>query len=76
MVALWRARWLFPLTIALMAGLALAAAFSAPALFVGQFNPATLNLAMIALALIGWWTSRDLPSARRCLRRERRGRPG
>jgi len=65
----WRARWLLLAVIVMLVLLGVAAAFAEPALLTGQFNPATLNLSMIALAAVGWWTSRDLPSAARCLRR-------
>jgi len=75
MLVLWRVRWLFLANVAALVLLAIAAAASAPRLFVEQFNPATLNLAMIALALAGWIAQRDLPSARRCLRRPPRGAP-
>jgi hypothetical protein len=54
-----------------LAGLSAAALVSDPSLFIQQFNPATLNAAMIGLALIGMISSRGLPSAKRCLRHER-----
>ena len=34
------------------------------------FNPITLNLAVLVLSLVGWFSSRTLPSARRCLRKD------
>lgn len=33
------------------------------------FNPVTLNVAMVALSVLGWIASPNLPSARRCLRK-------
>jgi len=69
LLAFWRARWLFTANIVALALLAMAAAASEPRLFVEQFNPATLNLAMIALAVVGRIAQRDLPTSRRCLRR-------
>jgi hypothetical protein len=69
MLVCWHARWLFIVNIVALTLLAIAAAVSDAALFAGQFNPATLNLAMIALAAIGWIAQRDLPTARHCLRR-------
>lgn len=69
MLVLWRARWLFIANILALVLLGAAAAISEPRLFAGQFNPATLNLAMIALALAGWISQHDLPTACTCLRR-------
>jgi hypothetical protein len=37
---------------------------------IGAFGPVTLNLSVAALAAIGLLSLRDLPSARRCLRRQ------
>ena len=54
-------------TLALL-GLTAGAARSRPALFRAPFNPASLNLAMVGLSIIGYVASRDLPSAARCLR--------
>lgn len=68
-LVLWRARWMLALNIVLLVLLGLAAGVADAHLFVQQFNPATLNLAMIALAVIGWIVSRDLPTATTCLRR-------
>ena len=36
------------------------------------FNPVTLNVAVLVLSIVGWLSSRTLPSARRCLRRDPR----
>ena len=52
----------------LLMALLLGACLSSKALLVAPFNPLTLTLAMVALALIGLVIDRDLPSARRCLR--------
>ncbi len=71
MLAFWRARVLFPVNLLILALLAAAAAAAEPGLYTRQFNPATLSLAMAALAVIGWVTGANLPSAARCLRRER-----
>ena len=43
----------------------------APNYLVAAFNPVSLNLAVIVLALIGYLASADLPSARHCQRQER-----
>jgi DoxX-like family len=72
MVSAWRARWPFIATAVLMLGALAGVAYSSPGILVEAFNPVTLNLSMVALAVIGWAASRDLPSAARCLRE----RPG
>lgn len=65
----WRTRALLSFNIVLMIALAIGVLFSQPALFIAPFNPATLNLSMIALALVGLWCDRDLPTARNCRRK-------
>jgi uncharacterized membrane protein YphA (DoxX/SURF4 family) len=59
----WRSRRLLLLTIALMLFALVGVAFTAPTLLVAAFNPVTLNLSMIALAVIAYMTGVDLPSA-------------
>lgn len=71
-VMFWRVRGLLTLQIVLLVLLGIAAAAGSPRLFTGQFNPATLTLAMVALALIGLIEGREIPSAANCLRREAR----
>jgi len=39
-----------------------------PSYLVAAFNPVTLNLAMIALSLVGYVAAAEIPSASRCLR--------
>lgn len=68
MLAAWRARWPFVATAVAMVGALAAVAYSSPGTLPAAFNPVTLNLSMVALAVIGWAASRDLPSAARCLR--------
>jgi hypothetical protein len=50
-----------------------AVVINSPAYLRTAFNPATLNLAVLALGVVGWLASDTLPSARRCLRRDPRG---
>ena len=50
-----------------------AVAMNSPAYLRAAFNPITLNLAVLALGVVGWLASDTLPSARRCLRRDPRG---
>lgn len=66
---LWRWRGLFALNIVALVLLTIGAWSSQKAIFVAPFNPVTLNLAMVTLAVIGWLCAQDLPSARHCLRR-------
>lgn len=65
----WRARSLLLAVVVMLVLLGAAAAVVEPAILVHQFNPVALNLSMIALAAVGWWACRDLPSAANCLRR-------
>jgi hypothetical protein len=68
LLGLWRARPLLLLNALVLGGLTVGAARSTPALFRAPFNPASLNLAMAGLSVIGYLASRGLPSATRCLR--------
>lgn len=61
-------RSLFLLSVAAMVAATLAVTVSSPAYLTAAFNPVTLNLAVAALSLIAWLTSRNLPSSRNCLR--------
>lgn len=69
MLAAWRTRWPFAATGVLMCVALLAVAFGSPSALPAAFNPVALNLSMAALAVVGWITSWDLPSAARCLRK-------
>ena len=64
-----RRRWPWLLTVGSMAGGLLVVLFAAPDLILGPFSPLVLNLSMAALSVIGLMSLRNLPSARRCLRR-------
>ena len=64
----WPLRRLFLVNIGLMVLATAAVARGAPRYLAAAFNPVTLNLAVIALSLVGLITSDDLPAARRCLR--------
>ena len=63
-------RWPLILTIALMLVAILGVALNSPQYLTAAFNPISLNALMISMAGIGLLACRDLPSARRCLRRE------
>jgi hypothetical protein len=64
-----RRRSVFGLTLALMLMATLAVAWNSPHTLTAAFNPLTLNLLMAGMALVGWLTCVNLPSARRCKRR-------
>jgi hypothetical protein len=69
-ILLWRAHWLFVLAILLMVAAILnVAVYSASYLF-AAFNPVTLNVLVVSLAIVGILSSINLPSARRCLRQK------
>jgi hypothetical protein len=71
LVVAWRSRVPLVLVLFLMAAATFGVAVNSPRFFTAAFNPMTLNLCVSALAAIALVTSRDLPSARRCLRRKR-----
>lgn len=76
LLVLWRMRALYLFNIAALVALAATATVARPEVFIWQFNPAALNLAMIALAAVGWVSARrELPSSRRCRRRPPEDRP-
>jgi hypothetical protein len=64
----WRWRGAFVANIGLMVLALIAVAVNSPAYLKAAFNPVTLNLAMIALSVVGWIAARKLPSSRRCRR--------
>lgn len=68
-VIFFHKRWPLIVTIALMVGAIFSVAISSPSYLAGAFNPVTLNVLMIAMALAGLLIIRDVPSARRCLRK-------
>jgi hypothetical protein len=64
----WKARWLFVASALAMGVLFVAVAAAAPATLAGAFNPVSLDLLMIALAIVGLVASREIPNSRRCRR--------
>lgn len=52
----WKARWPLWLSIGTMIGLLISILFTAPELALGAFTPVTLNVLVIAVALIGLWS--------------------
>jgi uncharacterized membrane protein YphA (DoxX/SURF4 family) len=68
MICAWRWRGVFALNVVLMIVATIAVGVNSPGYLKAAFNPVTLNLAVIALATVGWMASRRLLSARKCLR--------
>jgi hypothetical protein len=64
----WRRRSFFLFNIFAMVAALANVAFVAPSYLVAAFNPVTLNVAMIALSLIGYVAAAEIPSASCCLR--------
>lgn len=69
----WRAAWPLWITLLLLPVLLLGALVATPALHGAPFNPATLTLTMLALAVVALVTGRRLPSAANCWRRPSMG---
>jgi hypothetical protein len=69
-----RQRWHFVLTMIAMVLAIAGVAVHSPRFLTSAFNPVSLNALMFALALVGLLVSRDLPMARRCLRRDAEGK--
>jgi hypothetical protein len=64
----WSWRAIFLANIALLVLATVAVALNSPVYLTAAFNPLTLNLAMIALSIVGWLSSAMLASSRRCRR--------
>lgn len=67
-VCTWRLRVIFVANAALMIALTMLIVAESSPYLVAAFNPITLNAAMFALAIAGWFASTSLPSARNCRR--------
>lgn len=69
LILAWHGRWLLWFCVVTMPLAALGVAIASPRFVVAPFNPITLNLGVFALAAIGLLVGKDLPSARRCIRK-------
>jgi hypothetical protein len=69
MLLAFHRRWPLLLTVILMVVATIGVAIHSAPFLLAAFNPVSLNLAVIALAGIGLLAGRDLPSARRCIRK-------
>jgi hypothetical protein len=57
----WNWRSIFLVNIAFMILVTVAVALNSPVYLTAAFNPVTLNLAMIALSIVGWLSSTPMP---------------
>ena len=73
MLAAWRWRWVFVVNIVLMIAALVGVAVRSPEYVTAAFNPVTLNVCMIALAVVGWAVAKRVPTAARCLRKRPKG---
>jgi hypothetical protein len=71
----WRKRSFFIFNLLAMVVALANVAIMSPSYLVAAFNPVTLNLAMIALSLVGYLASAQIPSASRCTRQPPRESP-
>jgi hypothetical protein len=67
----WDRRWPPLLSFGLMVVAIIGVVLYSPRYLVGAFNPVSLNLAVVCLAVIDMLVLRNVPSAARCLRRPR-----
>jgi hypothetical protein len=68
-IIFWRARWPLWCTVVAMFAATADVLLNSPQWMITPFNAATLNLSMLALAVIALLAAQDLPSARHCVRR-------
>ena len=71
LLVFWHKRWPASVCLALMLIATAAVGLNSPRYFAAAFNPASLNLAVTALAAIDLLVLGSIPSAARCLRRAR-----
>lgn len=64
-----RKKHLFAFQLVVFPLLTVAAIVSVPETAMHPFNPVMFNLALIALSLIGYFSSRDVPTAKSCIRK-------
>jgi DoxX-like family len=74
-LALGHTRWPFVLTILLMVLATVGVVVNSPSYLWAAFNPVSLNVLMAAMSLVGLATVRNIPLARRCLRKPRDSAP-
>ncbi len=64
----WQWRSLFLFNILAMVAALIAIVLQSPSYLVAAFNPVTLNIGMVLLSMVGYFSAAELPSASRCLR--------
>ena len=67
----WRWRPLFIFNLLAMMAALISVGLQSPSYLLAAFNPVTLNVGMIMLSAIGWFSAADLPSASRCARHKK-----
>jgi hypothetical protein len=70
MLAAWRWPWMLLVNMALMVAVLVGVAVRSPEYLTAAFNPVTLNVCMIALAVVGLAVAKRVPTAARCLRKK------
>ncbi len=68
----WNRRWTLLVNLPLMILATLGVTLTAPHYLIAAFNPVTLNVSVMVLALIGYLAGANLPSARRCIIQEKK----
>jgi len=74
-VVCWKSRWPLWLTILAMIAATAGVAISSPEYLTAAFNPITLNLAVIVLAVVGLLAGTALPAASNCRRKPAEAEP-
>jgi hypothetical protein len=64
----WQWRSLFLVNILAMVAALAAIGLQSPSYLVAAFNPVTLNVGMVLLSMVGYFSAAELPSASQCLR--------
>jgi uncharacterized membrane protein YphA (DoxX/SURF4 family) len=68
----WRSRWPLLAQVVMLIPLTVGAFVSTPDLFIQPFNPVTLNVSIVGLAVMALLSLKQLPSASHCLRKPKR----
>lgn len=71
---LWRRRWPLAATVAAMLFALCSVGLRSPEFVTAAFNPVTLNVSVIVLCVIAWLAMPHVPTAKRCVRVQLKGR--
>jgi hypothetical protein len=69
LIIFWNSRWPLWFTVFAMLAATLGVSISSPSYLTAAFNPASLNIAVAALAGVGLFVGTNLPTARNCRRK-------